>query len=218
MTQKTCFITFEGIEGCGKTTQAKLFVDMLNGMNIPAIFTREPGGTRIGDQIRKIVLHADNTDLTSMAELLLYEAGRAQHVQEVILPNLNKGVHVICDRYGDASIAYQGAGRELTPQLVKELNQLATGGLQPDLTFLIDIEPEQGLKRAQARNLEFNFTVEEGRFEEEDIEFHRYVREAYFTLAHEAPERFRVINGNNTIEEIQRQIQQIALPLFTSYR
>ncbi|GAK56809.1 thymidylate kinase 1 [Candidatus Vecturithrix granuli] len=214
MKPNTLFMTFEGIEGCGKTTQARIFVETLHQRDIPAILTREPGGTRIGDQIRKIVLHAENTDMTPMAELLLYEASRAQHVQQVILPNLRNGIHVICDRYGDASVAYQGVGRHLTPQLVKEANRLATGGLQPHLTILIDIDPQQGLSRARARNLAFDFAIKEGRFEEEDIIFHRKVREGYLTLAHEQPERFRIIDGSGSLEEVSRQIQDIALPFF----
>lgn len=214
MKPNTLFITFEGIEGCGKTTQARIFVETLRQRDIPAMLTREPGGTRIGDQIRKIVLHADNTDLTPMAELLLYEASRAQHVQQVILPNLRNGIHVICDRYGDASVAYQGVGRQLTPQLVKEANRLATGGLQPHLTILIDIDPQQGLSRARARNLAFDFAVQEGRFEEEDLVFHRKVREGYLALAHEHPERFRIIDGSGSLEAVSRQIQDFALPLF----
>ncbi len=207
-------MTFEGIEGCGKTTQAKLLVEKLHSLGVRVVLTREPGGTRIGDQIRKILLHSENTDMTPMAELLLYEASRAQHVQQVILPKLDNGMHVLCDRYGDASVAYQGVGRDLTIQLVKEANRLATGGLQPDVTILIDVDPERGLSRARARNLAFDFAVAEGRFEEEDIVFHRKVREGYLTLAQEDPDRFRLIDGNGNIEDVNRQIQEIALPLF----
>ena len=214
MKRKTLFITFEGIEGCGKTTQAKLLVDKLHKLNVPVLLTREPGGTRIGDQIRKILLHAENAEMTSMAELLLYEASRAQHVDQVILPNLNNDIHVLCDRYGDASVAYQGVGRNLTVQLVKDANQLATRGLQPDLTLLIDVEPEQGLLRARARNLARDFAIEEGRFEEEDIIFHRKVREGYLALACEESERFQIVDGNTKIEEVSQQIFEIVLPLF----
>ena len=203
MKRRTLFMTFEGPEGCGKTTQAKLLVDKLRQLHVPVLLTREPGGTPIGDQIRKIVLHAGNTDMTPMAELLLYEASRAQHVEQVIIPNLHNGVHVISDRYGDASIAYQGVGRDLPIPLIKDANQLATGGLQPDVTFLIDVEPERGLSRARARNLASNFAIKEGRFEEEDIAFHRKVRSAYLTLASEEKERFRVIDGNVSLEEVQ---------------
>ncbi|GAK53559.1 thymidylate kinase 1 [Candidatus Moduliflexus flocculans] len=214
MKQTAKFITFEGIEGCGKTTQAKLLIDALHQRSVSAILTREPGGTRIGDQIRKILLHSENTDMTPMAELLLYEASRAQHVRELILPNLQNGINVLCDRYGDASIAYQGAGRNIAPDIVKEANALATGGLQPDLTLLIDVTPEQGLARARARNLTFNFAVEEGRFEEEDIRFHRAVREGYLALAQSEPARFCLIDGSGDVEEVQRRIQAVVLPLF----
>jgi dTMP kinase len=216
MKKNALFITFEGIEGCGKTTQAKLLVEKLRSLNIQVILTREPGGTRIGDQIRKILLHSENTDMTPLAELLLYEASRAQHVHQVILPNLQGGIHVICDRYGDASVAYQGVGRELTVPLVQEANRLATGGLQPDLTVLIDVEPETGLSRARSRNLAFNFAIEEGRFEEEDIVFHRKVRKGYLRLAKETPDRFRLINGDGGVEEVSQQVQEIVLPLFNT--
>lgn len=211
---RAIFITFEGIEGCGKTTQARLLVKQLQQLNFPVALTREPGGTRIGDQIRKILLHPENTDLTPVAELLLYEASRAQHVQQVIRPNLENGIHVICDRYGDASLAYQGVGRDLTVPLVREANRLATDGLQPDLTLLIDVDPEIGLSRARARNLKFDFALAEGRFEEEDLIFHRKVRAGYLGLAQEAPDRFRVIDGNRDVENVSQQIQQIVLPLF----
>lgn len=215
MTQRALFLTFEGIEGCGKTTQAKLLGEMLHKRNIPVHVTREPGGTRIGDQIRKILLHSENTDLVPLAELLLYEASRAQHVQEVIRPNIENGFHVLCDRYGDASIAYQGAGRALTAELVRTANQLATGGLQPDLTLLIDIDAEVGLSRARARNLKFEFELDEGRFEEEDIRFHRKVRDGYLQLAQAEPQRFHIIDGAGSIDKVQQKIQEI---VFTQLR
>ncbi len=214
MKTSALFITFEGCEGCGKTTQAKLLIDKLHTLQVPVLLTREPGGTNIGDQIRKILLHAANTDMTSMAELLLYEASRAQHVEQVILPNLQHGINVVCDRYGDASVAYQGVGRDLTAELVMSANQLATGGLQPDVTFLIDVDSEVGLSRARARNLKFDFALEEGRFEEEDMSFHRKVREGYLTLARAEPDRFYLIDGNASVEEVSQQIEKIALPLF----
>ena len=128
--------------------------------------------------------------------------------------DLNNGIHVLCDRYGDASVAYQGVGRNLTVQVVKDANHLATGGLQPDVTFLIDVDPERGLSRARARNLAFDFAIEEGRFEEEDIRFHRKVREGYLALACEESDRFRVVDGNATLEEVYQQIEEIALALF----
>lgn len=213
MKKNAYFITFEGIEGCGKSTQAKLLAEKLRALHIPIYLTREPGGTRIGDQIRKILLHTENTDLAPLAELLLYEASRAQHVQQVILPNLASGMHVLCDRYGDASIAYQGVGRALTVELVRDANRVATGGLQPDLTILIDVAPEVGLSRARARNLKFDFALEEGRFEEEDIVFHSKVRTGYLDLAREDPQRFRIIDGNGSVAEVQQEIQRIVRSL-----
>lgn len=209
MTQRALFLTFEGIEGCGKTTQARLLAEALHARNISAHLTREPGGTRIGDQIRKILLHSENTDLVPLAELLLYEASRAQHVQEIIRPKLENGVHVLCDRYGDASIAYQGAGRDLSAELVREANRIATGGLQPNVTLLIDIDPEVGLSRARARNLKFEFELDEGRFEEEDLRFHRRVRDGYRRLAAKEPQRFRIIDGSGSVDDVQQTIQEI---------
>jgi dTMP kinase len=214
MDKRAVFITLEGIEGCGKTTQARRLVEHLHTLRLPAVLTREPGGTRIGDQIRKILLHSANTDLTPLAELLLYEASRAQHVQEVIRPKLANGIHVVCDRYGDASVAYQGVGRELTIPLVQKANRLATGGLQPDLTIVIDVAPEVGLSRARSRNLKFDFALDEGRFEEEDLRFHRNVRDGYLALAQEAPQRIRVIDGSGSPEAVQQQIAALASPLF----
>jgi dTMP kinase len=212
MDKRARFITLEGVEGCGKTTQTKLLVERLQRENVSFIFTREPGGTRIGDQIRKILLHPENTDLTPLAELLLYEASRAQHVQQVILPNLQSGRHVICDRYGDASLAYQGVGRGLTIPLVREANHLATGGLQPDLTILLDVEPEIGLARARARNLQIDFALlEEGRFEEEDVIFHRNVRAAYLALANAEPHRFRIVDAQPAPETVSQRIFELVI-------
>ena len=140
------FITFEGIDLCGKTTQAKLLVAHLKDMGFDVVLTREPGGPGISEKIRQILLNPENHAMTSMAELLLYEASRAQHTEELIRPALSDGKLVICDRFGDASFAYQGHGRRLGGELVRRLNDMATGGLSPDLTIVLDLPPEEAAR------------------------------------------------------------------------
>ena len=146
------FITFEGIEGCGKSTQAKRLFDRLTRLKVPVVSTLEPGGTRIGQSIRHILLDSRNQDLAPLAELLLYEADRAQHVEQVIRPALTDKNWVICDRFFDATLSYQGYGRGLDLSLIQELNQKATSGLRPDITLLVDCPVEVGLERALSRN------------------------------------------------------------------
>lgn len=205
------FITFEGIEGGGKTTQATLLVEYLKSKNIPALYTREPGGTPIGDQIRKVLLNTENHPMTGLTELLLYGASRAQHVEQLIRPSLEKGMMVICDRYTDATFAYQWAGRGLDRKAVETVNQLATSGLHPDLTILLDVPVELGLERAKNRNLKLNLQNREGRFEEESISFHRRVREGYRELASREPDRIYLIDGTREIKTIHEEIKEIVL-------
>jgi dTMP kinase len=209
-----CFITFEGIEGCGKTTQVRRLADTLSGKGIPFIVTREPGGCPIADEIRGILLDAKNSDLTPDAELLLYAAARAQHVQQVIGPALAAGTHVLCDRFCDATVAYQGYGRGLDLQLIRQLNDIATGGLVPDLTLLLDCPVETGLGRALAR---INATTDgqrEERFELESIEFHRRVRDGYLRSAAAEPGRITVVDGSRKIADIEQTITETVLAWF----
>jgi dTMP kinase len=205
------FITFEGIEGGGKTTQATLLVEYLKSKNIPALYTREPGGTPIGDQIRKVLLNTENHPMTGLTELLLYGASRAQHVEQLIRPSLEKGMMVVCDRYTDATFAYQWAGRGLDRKAVETVNQLATSGLHPDLTILLDVPVELGLERAKNRNLKLNLQNREGRFEEESISFHRRVRQGYRELASREPDRIYLIDGTREIKTIHEEIKEIVL-------
>ncbi|GFO64565.1 dTMP kinase [Geomonas paludis] len=192
------FITFEGVEGCGKTTQLRLLKERLEADGEKVVATREPGGCPIADQMRAILLDAGNSAITPLAELLLYAAARAQHVQEVIVPALERGETVLCDRFTDATVAYQGHGRELDLDVIGQLNALATGGVQPDLTVLIDCPVQVGLSRALSR-IEATSGAREERFELESVRFHERVREGYLALARAYPERFVVVDGSGDV-------------------
>jgi len=187
------FITLEGIEGSGKSTQIRRLHAHLTAQGIPAMLTREPGGCAIADAIRAILLDPANQAMTARTELLLYAAARAQHVEQVIRPALAAGTTVLCDRFVDATTAYQGGGRNLDHQLIEELNAIACNGLCPDLTLLLDFAVEDGLLRARQRNQDDNLLAE-GRFELETLDFHRRVRQTYLDLAGRE-ERFRVIDA-----------------------
>jgi dTMP kinase len=202
------FITFEGVEGSGKTTQIRRLKRYLNRKGIPCEVTREPGGSRIGDKIRKILLSPDHREMIPLAELLLYEAARAQHVKEVIEPLLKKEVIVLCDRFSDASIAYQGFGRKLDLGWVEKLNRLSSRGIRPDVTFLLDLPSRTGLKRALQRNRVLN-QEKESRFEREDLPFHHRVRKGYLFLAKKEPRRVKVIDTRNGEDEVFAQIRQV---------
>jgi dTMP kinase len=194
------FITFEGPEGSGKSTQIQRAGAWLRELGRECIVTKEPGGTPISDRIRAILLDSAATGMDAMTELMLYAASRRQHVVEVIRPALQRGVTVLCDRYTDATVAYQGYGRRLDLDRLQTLNQWATDGVKPDLTLLFDIDEETGLARAHARNA--GMDVDEGRLEQEDIRFHRRVREGYLSLAAAEPARFAIVDGNGSIEEV----------------
>ncbi|MFO1464004.1 MAG: dTMP kinase [bacterium] len=200
------FITFEGGEGSGKTTQIQRLAEALKARGRATLLTREPGGTAIGGEIRKILLDGKNHHLSPLAELMLYAADRAQHIAESVRPALAQGRIVLCDRFCDATVAYQGFGRGLDLQLISELNELATGGLKPQRTYLLDLPVEIGLARAKAR-LERQRSSE-GRFEAEALAFHEKVRKGYLRLASEEPERFRVLDGTLEVEAIHRKIFQ----------
>ena len=163
--KKGILITIEGIEGCGKTTQAMMIKSHLEKKNIEVVFTREPGGTKIGNQIRKILLDKRNKNIGPNTELLLYIASRSQHINEVIMPNLGQGKTVICDRFADATVAYQGYGRGLNKKTISYLNNFSTDGLTPDLTFVLDLPETIGLERAKKRNKDKGISKREGRIE-----------------------------------------------------
>ncbi|OGW38972.1 MAG: dTMP kinase [Nitrospirae bacterium GWD2_57_9] len=205
---KGLFITFEGIEGSGKSTQILLLANYLKARNQPVTLTREPGGTAIGDQVRRILLDPGNTMLVPAAELLLYAASRAQHLEELILPELAAGSTVLCDRFSDATIAYQGYGRGLDLETIRSLDRIVTKGMTPDLTILLDIDTAQGLSRARGRNSSRGLETE-ARFENEEISFHERVRRGYRALADAAPDRYRLMDASPRPDEIQNRIRAI---------
>ena len=199
------FVTFEGIEGCGKTTQIERLTDTLKRQGIPLITTFEPGGTRIGNDIRQILLDARNEDLSPLAELILCAADRAQHMEEVIKPALDRGEWVICDRFVDATLAYQGAARAQDMGLIQVLNERTTRGISPDMTFLLDCPVEMGLERAIKRN-ETPSHQGQDRFERETLSFHSKVRKGYLDLANDNKERFVIIDASLSEDEMEKEI------------
>ena len=201
--QQGKFVSFEGIEGCGKTTQIALLSEYLKKKNIPHTITREPGGTAVGEGIRKILLNSETIHLTAASELLLFYASRSQNIQEKIKPALELGEMVICDRYYHASMAYQGYGRGIPLDFIQKLTDLVCQPYRPDMTFLLDIEPEVGLARARARN--HGRTENEGRFEAEDLAFYNKVRDGYLELASE-DERIQLIYADRPIEAVHRHL------------
>ncbi len=204
MNKKGLFITFEGIEGCGKSTQAKLLTESLRALGQSVLLTREPGGPRISEQIRSLLLNKKFTEMNRLTEVFLYMASRAQHTLEWIIPALKEGQVVICDRYYDSTYAYQGAAREIPETEIETINEIATTGLKPDVTYIIDVPVEIGLDRLH------NGTKAEDidRLESEDIDFHRRVRTGYLKLAEIEPERVVVIDGTKSVEEIHQDIMK----------
>jgi len=201
------FISFEGIEGCGKTTQIKLAGEYLKQSHIPCIITEEPGGTPIGRRVREILLNkGPGEDISKETELLLFSAARAQHVKDVIVPALKEGTVVLCDRFYDATIAYQGYGRGLDVKFIRVLNEFSASNLKPGLTLLFDLPVEVGLKRAMHRISSMKEGSAEDRFEREDLEFHGRVSEGYLFLARQDNKRFRIIDGARDIETIHREV------------
>ena len=193
------FITFEGADGSGKTTQIEKVKTYLEQRGQKCILTREPGGSDLGNKIREILLHYDG-EVDSLCELLLYMADRAQHVKKIIIPALNAGLTVLCDRYTDSSVAYQGYARGLDIERIMELNKIATDGLEPDLTIVFDVETEVAMQRVGEIK---------DRLEQEGIEFHKKLRNGYLELSKKFPERIKVINSNLGIDEVFEQVKNI---------
>jgi dTMP kinase len=198
------FITFEGIDGSGKTTQLRLLAERLRQAGRSVVEAVEPGGTDIGRKIRAIVLDGRNTQLTPRAELLLYFASRAQNVEEIIRPALEAGQIVLCDRFTDSTLVYQGYGRGLGADVVLTLHQIACQGLQPDLTVFVDIDLDESLARARGRNVESSSS--ETRLDDESREFHKKVRDAYLDLAVREAQRFIVVDGAASVDEVAGRV------------
>jgi dTMP kinase len=199
---KGFFITIEGPDGAGKSTQIRLLIDYLKSIKKDVVVTREPGGTAIGEDIRKIVLSNNNTAMDNITEALLYAASRAQHVKEKIIPALEEGKVVICDRFVDSSIVYQGIGRDLGIEKIQAINDIATNGLRPDVTLLLKLEPEIGLSRKKRRN-------KGDRLEMEAVEFHKKVYNGYKQLEQLYPDRIIPIDAAFDIKTVSRKIIEI---------
>ncbi len=197
------FITFEGIDASGKSTQAKLFAEYLSLSNRNYIFVREPGGTNAGEEIRQILLHRNHT-MSGETEFLLFSAARAQLTREVILPNLDRGYIVVADRYSDSSLAYQGYGRGLDIEMVKQISSFAVSKLIPDLTFFIDIPVNEAINRMRKE-------MKSDRIETEGSDFFERVRRGYLKLKEEDESRFHIIDGTRDIESIQDEIRSVFL-------
>jgi dTMP kinase len=196
------FITLEGPDGGGKSTQARLLVEYLTARGTPALLTREPGGTTIGDQIRRTLMDLGNTGMQPRTEILLFSASRAQIVHQVIRPRLEAGGVVVCDRFYDSTLAYQGYGHGLDLTALRAITEFATGGLRPDLTFLIDLPAEDGLRRRR-RGGQWN------RLDAYDLGFHQRVRQGYFDLAAAEPDRWVTVDATRPVEAVQAEIRRL---------
>ena len=208
------FITLEGIEGSGKTTQMRQLRAYLENRGHSCILTREPGGTALGDKIRAILLDPASIELVPMAELLLYMADRAQHINSLIRPCLADGKVVLCDRFFDATLVYQGFARGLDTEFICDLHRIIFDDLKPDITFLLDLEPDIGLARAWKQLDKGTRSGAESRFEEETISFHEKVRTGYLQLARRQPNRIRVIDGSQDEIQVQVAIQKVLAEYF----
>jgi dTMP kinase len=197
------FITLEGPDGSGKTTQARLLAEWLRQRGYEVILTREPGGTPIGDQVRAVLHDPENTDMIPQAEFLLYSASRAQLVAQVIRPALDAGKWVVSDRFYDSSIAYQGYGRGLDLAALRQITRFATGGLVPDLTLCLDVQSDQGIRRRLRGGGEWN------RLDREALEFHRRVRMGYLELAGLERDRWVILDASRSVEEVQAEIRTL---------
>ncbi|MGH9328540.1 MAG: dTMP kinase [Terriglobia bacterium] len=205
------FITFEGVDGSGKSTQLRLLADHLAGFGCKVRVTREPGGTRVGEQIRKILLSSANP-LTPLAELLLMYAAREQHLEEVVRPALARGELVLSDRFNDASFAYQGCGRKLGARPVRLLDDLICGDTQPDLTLVLDAPPRVALKRLQTR-LKNSTGRQERRFEDAGLRFQQVVREAYLEAGRREPVRMKLVRATRPVDKVQAEIRSLVKAL-----
>ncbi|MFC1572914.1 dTMP kinase [Candidatus Eisenbacteria bacterium] len=206
------FIAFEGVEGCGKSTQISLLSHFLASSTRPFLITREPGGTPLGDALRNILLSPRSSGIDGLTELFILEASRRVHVQTVILPALSRGIIVVCDRFADSSVAYQGGGRRLGAGLVEALNRRATGNLQPDVTILLDLPAEAGLSRVGRR------PEPEDRLERETLAFHKRVRNAYLRLAARRGDNYRVVDASASPEQVHKLVMAHIGPMIERFQ
>jgi dTMP kinase len=204
---KGILISFEGIEGTGKTVQSKLLYEYFIKKGYNAILTEEPGGTRIGCKIRELLLSIEHKGMTPVTELLLYNASRAQHIKEVILPAMNRSSVAITDRFADSTVAYQGYGRGIDLHLIDSIERVVTSGLRPDITILLDLDVEIGLKRNRGIN-------KMDRLELEDVEFHKRVRSGYHEIAAKEPVRIKLINASGSIQQVHKKIIKTIMAFF----
>jgi dTMP kinase len=211
------FITFEGTDGSGKTTQIRRLIQRLKQDGFEVVETAEPGGPPIGQQIRRILLDPANQELDPRAEMLLYFASRAQNVAQWIVPALEQGKVVVCDRFTDSTLVYQGAGRELGDDVVHALHRVACGHLQPDVTIYLDIDLETSLERARARNQDSTGPAE-SRMDDQSVEFHTAVRDRYLRLAASEPQRLRVIDASHDPDTVAREVWAEIAPRLEALR
>jgi len=204
------FITFEGSEGSGKSSQIPALGEFLRRQGYDVLLTREPGGTTIGEQIRQILSNLENQSMQQRTEILLFQASRAQHVEEIIRPHLARGGVVVCDRYADSTLAYQGYGyqRELAP--IRAIVEFATAGLTPNLTLFLDVDVEEGLRR-RVQDGEWN------RLDSYEMEFYRRVRQGYHELARQEPQRWAIIDASQPVDQVQQQIRQVVLARLAAF-
>jgi dTMP kinase len=206
------FITFEGIDGSGKSTQLRLLNNFLRTVGCNALLTREPGGTTLGLRLREALLDATE-EVDPLTELLVFAADRAQHVRRILVPALENGEVVISDRYADATVAYQGAGRGFSPDLISQIVQLATGGLKPDLTLLFDVSIDDATARTKRRSTgKSTARTAPDRLDIEDAEFHTRVREAYLRIAKAEPKRVKVIDTSGPVDRTHERVKDVVLP------
>ena len=215
MARRGFFVTLEGLDGCGKTTQVGTLAERLRGRGLDPVIAQEPGGTRLGRSIRSMLLDSTNSDLHPHAELLLYFASRVQNLAEVIQPALASGHVVICDRFTDATVAYQGYGRELGTERVLQLNAITCWNAQPDLTVWLDIDPQTALERARVRNA--SQAVDEGRMESQELEFFQRVRQGYASIRARHPERVRHVEASGSRDEVARRVFDAVLPSLSEF-
>ncbi|MFT4826193.1 MAG: dTMP kinase [Halioglobus sp.] len=204
------FITVEGGEGVGKSTNIAFLEEQLKGHGVDLIVTREPGGTPLAENIRKLLLQVDTESIAEITELLLMFAARAQHIQQLIEPALASGQWVLCDRFTDATYAYQGGGRQISSRKIQQLEQLVQGELRPDYTLLLDAPVEVGMERARGRG-------ELDRFEREKLDFFERVRRTYLKLAQESSGRYRVLDASQSLDDVQGQLNEVCTELLTCW-